>query len=81
MDIAVGERWERFLSEVVSEGRYASASEVVLEGLRLVELRERKLQDLRATVQASIAEGGSYTSEEVFGALEERLSELAKQGF
>lgn len=65
MDIAVGERWERFVSDVVSEGRYASASEVVLEGLRLVELRERKLQDLRATIQASIEKGGSFTDEEV----------------
>jgi antitoxin ParD1/3/4 len=42
-------------------GRYASASEVVRKGLRLVEEREAKLEALRETLKASIARGGSHS--------------------
>jgi antitoxin ParD1/3/4 len=65
MNVSVGERWEGFVDEVVRAGRYNSASEVVREGLRLVEEREEKLKWLRDKVNASIAHGGSYSSEEV----------------
>ena len=65
MNVSVGARWEEFVEGVVKEGRYGSISEVVREGLRLVEEREAKLKSLRATIDASIAEGGSHTSEEV----------------
>lgn len=65
MNVSVGARWEDFVEAIVKEGRYGSVSEVVREGLRLVEEREAKLKDLRATIEASIAEGGSHTAEEV----------------
>ena len=80
MNVSIGERWQRFVEDVVSSGRYGSASEVVREGLRLVEEREARLQALRDTLNASIAEGGSFTSEEVGQAIEEELAELAAQG-
>jgi len=80
MNVSIGERWQSFVDSVVRSGRYGSASEVVREGLRLVEEREAKLQALRDMLNASIAEGGSYTSEEVGQAIEEELAELAAQG-
>jgi antitoxin ParD1/3/4 len=46
---------------VVKSGRYGSASEVVREGLRLVEEREARLAALRETLNASIARGGQNT--------------------
>jgi putative addiction module CopG family antidote len=49
---------ERVVEAVVKSGRYNSASEVVREGLRLVEERETKLQALHEALNASIAEGG-----------------------
>ncbi len=35
------------MSDIIKRGRYGSASEVVREGLRLVEEREEKLKALR----------------------------------
>ena len=43
MNVSLGERWEGFVANIVEQGRYSSASEVVREGLRLVEEREAKL--------------------------------------
>ena len=65
MNVSLGERWESFVDEIVRRGRYGSASEVVREGLRLVEEREVKLQALRETLSASIAEGGSFSDTDV----------------
>jgi putative addiction module CopG family antidote len=48
---------ERVVEAVVKSGRYGSASEVVREGLRLVEERETKLKALHKALSASIAEG------------------------
>ncbi len=55
MNVSIGERWEGFVESAVKSGRYSSASEVVREGLRLVEEREAKLTALRETLNASIA--------------------------
>jgi antitoxin ParD1/3/4 len=85
MNVSIGDRWTNFVEDMVKSGRYASASEVVREGLRLVEYNEAKLQSLRDTINASIAKGGHVTDEEL-GAfldaqeLDEKDEELAKEG-
>ena len=81
MNVSIGQRWEAFVENVVREGRYGSASEVVREGLRLVEEREAKLQALRRTLEASLAEGGERREDEVTAALEARVAALAREGF
>lgn len=81
MNVSVGQRWEKFIEQAVQDGRYGSASEVVREGLRLVEEREAKLSALRETIQQSIAEGGSYTDEEVEAFLDAEAEKLAKEGY
>jgi len=81
MNVSLGARWEGFVEQAVSSGRYASASEVVREGLRLVEEREAKLQALRDTLNAAIAEGGALTDDEVATSLAAQAAELAKEGF
>ena len=65
MNVSIGERWETFVDSALKAGRYGSASEIVREGLRLVEEREAKLQALRNTLDASVARGGAYSIEEV----------------
>lgn len=69
MNVSIGERWERYIEELLATGRYASASEIMREGLRLVEEREQKLSALRETIEASIERGGSHTSEEVLASI------------
>ncbi len=81
MNVFVGQRWEGFVEAVVKSGRYGSASEVVLEGLRLVEEREARLQALRDVLNASIAEGDPGTETDLTASLEAKAAELAKAGY
>jgi antitoxin ParD1/3/4 len=81
MNVSLGERWEKFVETTVREGRYGSASEVVREGLRLVEEREAKLNALREKLNASIAAGGDVSEDELDDALRAEAQKLAKEGF
>lgn len=81
MNVSIGQRWEGFVEGAVKSGRYGSASEVVREGLRLVEEREAKLQALRDTLTASIAAGGRNTEDDVLRVLDAKEAELAKAGY
>ena len=65
MNFSIGERWERFVEHAVKAGRFGSANDVVREGLRLVEKREVRLQALRATLDASLAQGGVVTDDDL----------------
>ncbi len=81
MNVSIGERWEGFVETVVKSGRYASASEVVREGLRLVEEREAKLLALRDMLNASIAQGGGNTVEDLTRVLDVKEAALARDGY
>lgn len=80
MNVSLGDRWEKFVETTVQEGRYNSASEVVREGLRLVEEREAKLTALRETLNASVAAGGRVSDEDLGDALAAEARDLANQG-
>ncbi len=73
MNVSVGNRWEDFIDDMLKAGRYGSASEVVREGLRLVEEREQKLMALRATIESSIARGGEHDSESALNSVRKHL--------
>jgi antitoxin ParD1/3/4 len=66
---ALGNRFERIIDLLVKNGRYNNASEVVRDGLRMVEDRERQRKkaagDLRVLVEESDREGGELPAEEV----------------
>ena len=81
MNVSIGKRWEDFIDQAVAEGRYGSASEVVREGLRLVEEREAKLADLRRTIQDSIARGGDFSDEDLDAALDAAEERLKQEGY
>jgi len=81
MNVSLGERWEKFVETTVQQGRYGSASEVVREGLRLVEEREAKLKALRDQLNASIAAGGDVGDDALDAALDAESKTLAAEGF
>lgn len=57
----LGDRFESLVKDLVSSGRYSTASEVIRDGLRLVEEREEqrqvKLEALRQAVREGIESG------------------------
>ena len=82
MNVSVEDRWQALLDQLVKSGRFGSASEVVGEGLRLIEERERKLQDLREMLDRSIEQGGPLlTPEEVNARLDARAREWKAKGY
>ena len=58
---SVGDHFEGFIRELLDSGRYNSASEVVRDGLRLLEEREQlraaKLQALRHAIRDGLDSG------------------------
>lgn len=78
---ALGDHFERLIQRLVKRGRYNNASEVVREGLRMLEDRERQrkstVSDLRALVEEADRDGGEIPAEEVRKRL---LSRYEKKG-
>ena len=53
----LGNHFEEFVASQVQGGRYASASEVIRDGLRLVEERTEALAALKAQLDAGVESG------------------------
>lgn len=68
--VALGSHFEAFIREQVAKGRYNNASEVVRDGLRMLEDRQQdrqaKLEALRADLQAAIDDPERFSVEDVF---------------
>ena len=76
-NVHLGERFENFIAEVIREGRYQNASEVVRAGLRLLEDREAERKEnyerLKGEIKAAIEDPRPpLSSDEVFDRLEGR---------
>ena len=71
----LGEKLEAVVNDLVANGRYNSKSEVLREGVRLVQEREAALAKLWAEIGKGIEDikaGRVYDAEEVFDELEAR---------
>lgn len=76
----LGTKLEGFVSDIVRSGRYNSKSEVLREGVRLVQEREARLAALDAALARGIADvEGDRTkpAEEVFDRLEAKFRKMA----
>lgn len=77
---SLGSHFEDFVQQQVKTGRFASASEVVREGLRLMEEREAereaRLEALRTEIRRGRESGPGIPAEEVFAELRDRIREL-----
>ncbi|MDB5582156.1 MAG: CopG family transcriptional regulator [Bradyrhizobium sp.] len=58
---SIGKHFEGFIQTLLASGRYSTASEVMRDGLRLIEEREEhrkaKLETLRAEIQKGLDSG------------------------
>ena len=57
--LTLGPHWETFIQTEIASGRYASASEVVRDALRVLEPRQTKLAALRAHLAEGAAQAAS----------------------
>jgi antitoxin ParD1/3/4 len=81
---ALGAHFENLIDELVKGGRYNNASEVVRDGLRLLEGREKlrqfKVEEIRRSIEASRRSGVLLSEEEVFDPLDADLAKAEKAG-
>ena len=80
---AVGNHFEQFIRQQVDTGRYASASELVREALRLLETRERlreiEIEEYREKIRAGIQSGSSIPADQVFNRLEAKYQAMIEE--
>ena len=78
----LGDHFETFVREQVEGGRYASASEVVRDGLRLLEEEQQKrqavLDGLRGEIEKGRRSGKPKPAAEVLDRLERKYAKRAK---
>jgi len=73
---------EPFVAELVATGRYNSKSEVLREGVRLIQERERRLAALDASIARGLADteaGRTKPAAQVFDRLEAKYQMMADQ--
>lgn len=78
----LGIQLERFVTKLVETGRYNSKSEVLREGVRLIQEREARLAALDASIARGIADadaGRVTPAEEVFDRLEAKYRAMAER--
>ncbi len=59
MNVSLTEKQRKYIDDKVKSGDYMNASEVVREALRVHELNQQKLDNLRAEIQKGIDSGVS----------------------
>ncbi len=80
MNLTLNPNSQQFVDNLISQGRYRTAAEVVSEGLRLVAEREAKLTALRSSVEAAIARGGDFSDDDVELALQAAVDRQRARG-
>jgi antitoxin ParD1/3/4 len=73
ISVDLGPQLEDFVTRLLEEGRYGSKSEVLREGVRLVQEREARLAALDAAIARGLADadaGRVKPAEDVFARLE-----------
>ena len=76
----LGQQLEGYIAKLVKTGRYGSKSEVLREGVRLIQDRETQLVALDAVIGRGIADSDAdrgQPAEEVFDRLEAKYRAMA----
>ena len=90
MNVSLGSKWERFVDQKVSSGDFQTASEVLREGLRLLEKEEllkrisvQSLPDLEAKLikaAGSIEQGRGLSGKKAMADLRQSLKSRRQNG-
>ena len=76
----LGKQLETYIQQLVDTGRYGSKSEVLREGVRLVQDREMRLAALDASIMRGVADaeaGRTNAGSDVFDRLEAKYRAMA----
>ena len=76
----IGEQLEDYVAKLVESGRYGSVSEVLREGVKLIQDREMQLVALDAVIERGIGDseaGRGNLAEDVFDRLEAKYHAVA----
>lgn len=79
----LGKHLEDYVDELVHAGRYRSRDDVLREGLRLLQIKERRLAELDAALAKGIADadaGRVIPADDVLAYFEEKYARLDKGG-
>ena len=79
MTIELSKEAEAVIDAAMASGQFASPEAVVDAALRLLAIHDRKVAELRATLQDAIARGGSFTDDEVDAAIDADLDEWERR--
>lgn len=77
----LGDKLETYVSELLKTGRYNSRSEVLREGMRLVDEREKRLAVLDAAINRGLTDadaGREYPLEDVAAQLSAKYRKMAE---
>ena len=78
--VDLGKKLESVVVRLVKNGRYNSKSEVIREGIRLVEEREKRLAELDNALAEGLADikaGRVYPAEGVFAEVRRKIREVS----
>ena len=82
MKIQLSSEQEKFIQEKITSGEYINAEEVISEALKLLELRENKIKELKAQIAIGteqIAQGKVTDGEVVFARLQEQINRINQE--
>jgi antitoxin ParD1/3/4 len=77
----LGQRLETYVTTLVTSGRYGSKSEVLREGVRLIQEREAQLEALDAVIARGVVDsdaGRGKPADQVFDRLEKKYGAMVK---
>jgi antitoxin ParD1/3/4 len=75
---SIGKHFEQFIEGLIASGRYSTASEIIRDGLRLIEEREQSREAKLEWLRAAIQEGLDSPVEEVD--IDELIEDVKRRG-
>ena len=82
MTIQLKPEQEKFIQEKIASGEYSNADDVISQAFKLLEVRERKIKELKDKIAVGteqIAKGQVTDGEIVFERLQEKINQIAEE--